>query len=475
MPWLTGWGYRKSHIINQTVGGAINDTVTIHVHYGAGVDAGNDVYLNGNSQLSFGDVRFTASDGETLLESWIDERNYTAGTDCSIIITLTEDISLANVTVYIYYGNAGASQTEDDNPVPDVACQRREHNHYLNPLFTPNYIWNFGVANRVEMVSSPATSMGRGYNFFVIPKDLLHNRYLRYNWSGQTTFVGAINPWIVQVLDGEYDRSSLVDFPDGAPRILKGAGLLYSWVRSAAGGNWGPLTDDQGPLDLSAATFDFVTIFFNLADAWSGITLGMRNFWMEINTGAGGAGNVCTFLFNNAKDNDVEQAGSFNDYGLIRQRTFPEPTHGAWGPEETPPTPVVSAEGPLKCKRMRVTVAGIIVDVVEGLEIELIKEGDPLDFEYDEETGMHSKGGRKARFIIRRAFKTGVQQALLFDLWNSDIPFMLQGEISGLSGSSVILSNCEIYGWVVELGTANTVIAEVARGEAIDWLETYIT
>jgi len=45
--WLYGWRYRKKHVINGSTAGAVTDyQVRIRVHYGEGSDSGEDVYLN---------------------------------------------------------------------------------------------------------------------------------------------------------------------------------------------------------------------------------------------------------------------------------------------------------------------------------------------------------------------------------------------------------------------------------------------
>ena len=74
MAWLTGWDYRKSHIINYATGAGTLYQKRIKVHYGAGTDSGEDVYLNSHSRTDFGDVRFTDDDGTTLLDYWIEEK-----------------------------------------------------------------------------------------------------------------------------------------------------------------------------------------------------------------------------------------------------------------------------------------------------------------------------------------------------------------------------------------------------------------
>jgi len=75
--WLSGWQYRKSHVIESASGAGTNYQVRIKVHYGSGTDSGEDVYLNSHCRTDFGDVRFTDDDGVTLLDYWIEEKGET--------------------------------------------------------------------------------------------------------------------------------------------------------------------------------------------------------------------------------------------------------------------------------------------------------------------------------------------------------------------------------------------------------------
>ena len=74
MAFLTGWTYRKSHVIEYAAGAGTLYQKRIKVHYGAGTDSGEDVYLNSHSRTDFGDVRFTDDDGTTLLDYWIEKK-----------------------------------------------------------------------------------------------------------------------------------------------------------------------------------------------------------------------------------------------------------------------------------------------------------------------------------------------------------------------------------------------------------------
>jgi len=106
-PWLTGWMYRKSHVINPASGAGTNYQVRIKAHYGSGTDSGEDVYLNGKCRTDFGDVRFTKSDGTTLLDYWMESK--TDSDNAVFWVEVADDLSTNAVTIYIYYGKSDAT------------------------------------------------------------------------------------------------------------------------------------------------------------------------------------------------------------------------------------------------------------------------------------------------------------------------------------------------------------------------------
>jgi hypothetical protein len=73
--WLQGWNYRKKHDMhNFPTGAPYKYPMRFKVHYGSGVDSGEDVYLNGKCRSNFSDVRFTKKDGKTLLNYWLEKK-----------------------------------------------------------------------------------------------------------------------------------------------------------------------------------------------------------------------------------------------------------------------------------------------------------------------------------------------------------------------------------------------------------------
>ncbi|PVX27584.1 MAG: hypothetical protein CW716_01505 [Candidatus Bathyarchaeum sp.] len=74
MSWLSGWDYRKSHVINYAADAGTGYQVSLTVHYGSGSDSGDDVYLGSKCRTDFGDIRFTDDDGSTELDYWMEEK-----------------------------------------------------------------------------------------------------------------------------------------------------------------------------------------------------------------------------------------------------------------------------------------------------------------------------------------------------------------------------------------------------------------
>ena len=115
MTWLTGWNRRKSVIVNgSTYGSLSNYQIKIIAHKSTGTDTVTDVYLGTNVRDDFGDVRFTKSDGSSLLNYWIE--SYTSGSVATIWIQLapspdTIPVSPGTYTFYIYYDNSGQTTT----------------------------------------------------------------------------------------------------------------------------------------------------------------------------------------------------------------------------------------------------------------------------------------------------------------------------------------------------------------------------
>lgn len=102
--WDPNWQYRKSHMILNATGAGANYAVSITVVNGTGSDSNDIVYVN-SSKSDFGDIRFT--DNKAVPLDYYAERVY-YGANATFWVRIAENLSYASQTIYIYYGSSGA-------------------------------------------------------------------------------------------------------------------------------------------------------------------------------------------------------------------------------------------------------------------------------------------------------------------------------------------------------------------------------
>lgn len=108
MATLSGFIYRKQLTITGTSAGvqtSYPEKLTIYLN--SGTDAAKTVYLNGHSYNWPNDIRFTTSDGTTLLDYWIESYS---GDKAYVWVELDSiPASPSTVTFYMYYGSTSAT------------------------------------------------------------------------------------------------------------------------------------------------------------------------------------------------------------------------------------------------------------------------------------------------------------------------------------------------------------------------------
>ncbi len=116
MAWYNNsWVYRKSIAINASADGAqTNYQMPVKVYRSSGTDGaetingqpGGKVYVSTLCEADYDDIRFTKSDGTSLLDYWIEY----ADADYAIIYVEFDSIPASGAgTFYMYYGNASAT------------------------------------------------------------------------------------------------------------------------------------------------------------------------------------------------------------------------------------------------------------------------------------------------------------------------------------------------------------------------------
>lgn len=124
--WLEGYSFRKSHIINHTIGSGEDYQILIKVYYSSGTDGTEiyngmtigKVYLDNSNypfQTDFDDVAFTDNDGETVLSKYLEDK--TDSNYAIFWIKINDDLTSNDVTIYIYWGNEEATLSSSGSDV----------------------------------------------------------------------------------------------------------------------------------------------------------------------------------------------------------------------------------------------------------------------------------------------------------------------------------------------------------------------
>ncbi len=115
LPLLSSWASNKPIIINGAIPGAQTDgQIKFTIYKGSGTDTAFHKYLGINVRDDFGDVRFTASDGSTLLSYWIE--SFISGSQAVIWVKVPSiSASPTQTTIYVYYDNPTATTTSNEN------------------------------------------------------------------------------------------------------------------------------------------------------------------------------------------------------------------------------------------------------------------------------------------------------------------------------------------------------------------------
>lgn len=258
-------------------------------------------------------------------------------TDCTIMFTFTDTLEDTGAAIYIdwfeintssggggnlYYEGfddsvdmelGGTSNdygyTSDDSvPVTTVVCSLREHKTYAS--YNPVITFSKSSATILKMDTTMA-SLGSGYFFIEVDRAWLNGKYIRFNWAGYKSG-GVGTNFGVYIYDGSYNRSSSVDFPSGAGKLIKGAGLLQTLKTKPA--TFSAETVDT-LINVSGGSQTKCTVFFEVNDGWNSQSLWLQIDWFEVNTAAGGSGNLFSEHFTDSVH--MELTGTYGDYGYI--------------------------------------------------------------------------------------------------------------------------------------------------------------
>lgn len=110
--WLSGWSYRKKVTLSRASGAVTNYQMKLLVGESSGA-TGENVDCGGKVSADFKDLRFTTSDGSTLLDYWIESISGATPNYLATVWIEFNSIGTGATTFYMYYGNSGASSASN--------------------------------------------------------------------------------------------------------------------------------------------------------------------------------------------------------------------------------------------------------------------------------------------------------------------------------------------------------------------------
>ncbi|MGQ9506524.1 MAG: DUF2341 domain-containing protein [Candidatus Bathycorpusculaceae bacterium] len=325
MGWLSGWQYRKSHVINSANGAGTNYQVRIKAHYGSGTDSGADVYLNSHCRGDFGDVRFTDDDGETLLDYWMEEK---VDSDYAIFwVEVADDLSTANQTIYIYYGKSDATTVSNgDNTFiffdnfPGTSLDTNKWNTLAGSK------GSYSVNNALTLTVTERYNYGGWMHVYskntFDPAGKIFEARIN---SITQTYTYAILAWHKTAPSSPGDGGFTNAYRYEIEKATQTRYRMVKDVNSVGALLAGPSGDATPPIIIGALW----------ASTGSEKEYGNRNLALSATDSDLTIGNSYVGLNLHRTSTTATSTAVFS-WVLIRKFVDPEPSHGSWGSEETP-------------------------------------------------------------------------------------------------------------------------------------------
>jgi len=284
----SGQSYEMKHI---------NYQIYIKAHYGSGTDSGADIYLNSHCRTDFGDVGFTTSDGTTLLDYWMESK---VDSDNAVFWVEVAEIP-ASCTIYVYYGKSDATTTSngdntfnffDDFPGTSLDLTK----------------WDV-VAGTPTVDSSILTCTGAE-----ISSDVAFARPLRIR--GKARF--NTNNYFGQLV-------AMHDY-------VSGTKYFQSIFRHSATPLWRSETNNGGTVDKITLTAPTIGTYYIWEANWitTYVKVYQDNALIANHTLQIPDANLKIRVLSSGNNPELNV-----DWIFISKFVDPEPSHGAWGSEET--------------------------------------------------------------------------------------------------------------------------------------------
>ena len=288
-PWYnSNWGYRRQGNVTASAacGNLSGYQMELKLHYGAGNSSGGEVFLNGSSLANFSDIRFTAGDGVTLLDHWVQE--HVPSTNATVWINFSA-IATGGTSFYIYYDNPSASSASNGSSTFIIFNDGSSLDGWS--LYPGGSSYNWSAYNGVIRCNVSAAAGGwsnlyhdntTGTDYYVAESKvragagLLPQNYqqgIGYGSSPMARWLESINKWNLRDAGGSADSAA-----DDAFDARKWHD--YSFVKN--GTSWELFVDGNSKVTYNASNVSRRTglYVFMVGNSWVGFYQN-ANAWFE--------------------------------------------------------------------------------------------------------------------------------------------------------------------------------------------------
>ena len=321
--WLEEWSYRKSHEIQGSTAGSVTDyQVKIVVHYGSGSDSGENVYLNNHAKTDFGDVRFTHKDGSTELFYWMEEK--VDGNYAVFWVKVPSIPSNPNsTTIYIYYGKSDASTTSNGLQTfvffDDFTS--------LDPDIWYVVANDYSVSGGVLRINVGAVGLRNPLSY------RLQDGYIVEAKTMFNVYASLYSGTVPEVSSSRFTASGN-NREDATVLYMRGnnSRYLYYWIGDGSEPRYNVASGVRGWLSSEGVWYKTaVSIYGGTVRLWKDYSVQQTYNGIDWNK------DIKYFslgAFHGSRFYNIQDTSY--DWVRIRKYVEPEPTHGSWGPEETP-------------------------------------------------------------------------------------------------------------------------------------------
>jgi hypothetical protein len=281
------------------------------------VDSGENVALGNNVRTDFGDVRFTSSDGTTLLDYWMESE--TDNDNAVFWVEVSDNLSAGNVTIYIYYGNATATTTSNG---ANTFLFFDDFSGDLSKWTVESGTWS--------IVSGELQHTGAGADRTIHANATLPNDYA-VHWKAKFTSTAWINVLAMGARwTGTWGATGFstyyADMRPGDPETT----TFKKWSLAKR-----VVTTDTA---LAVSTYSYSANVYYKGE----LRVYGTNQYALINGGTPLSATDTTITSGTIGLRANIQSGQYGYYDdiFVRKYVSPEPAHGSWGTEETAPAQV---------------------------------------------------------------------------------------------------------------------------------------